>query len=150
MLLPLTAFDGALKSTRNMPPCRTKMDAVVASAIGINSGKNTLHLDWPGRQGTIVLHEKLVRGRISSRRSVAMPSSNGSNSHRLDYGSGQRRLSLIRCLKTTPDFDWHRRLRASLRLSKNSNSGQVAIAFLSHSRFPHHPAVRGPVHFYTE
>jgi transposase len=44
-----------------------KTDAVVASTIGIDTGKNTLHLIGLDDQGTIVLREKLSRSRIVSR-----------------------------------------------------------------------------------
>jgi transposase len=44
-----------------------KIDAVVASTIGIDTGKNTLHLIGLDEQGTIVLREKLARGRIGKR-----------------------------------------------------------------------------------
>ena len=41
-----------------------KTDTVVASTIGIDTGKNTLHLIGLDDQGTIVLREKLSRSRI--------------------------------------------------------------------------------------
>src|SRR6266700_7279157 len=44
-----------------------KTAAVVASTIGIDTGKNTLHLIGLDDQGTIVLREKLSRSRIVSR-----------------------------------------------------------------------------------
>jgi hypothetical protein len=44
-----------------------KIDAVVASTIGIDTGKNTLHLIGLDDQGTIVLREKLGRSRIRTR-----------------------------------------------------------------------------------
>jgi len=44
-----------------------KTDAVVASTIGIDTGKNTLHLVGLDDHGTIVLREKLSRSRIASR-----------------------------------------------------------------------------------
>ena len=44
-----------------------KTDAVVITTIGIDTGKNTLHLIGLDDQGTIVLREKLGRGRIRSR-----------------------------------------------------------------------------------
>ena len=44
-----------------------KIDAVVASTIGIDTGKNTLHLIGLNDQGTIVLREKLGRSRIRTR-----------------------------------------------------------------------------------
>jgi len=44
-----------------------KTNAVVVSTIGIDTGKNTLHLIGLDRQGTIVLREKLARGRIGTR-----------------------------------------------------------------------------------
>src|SRR5512140_842604 len=44
-----------------------KTDAVVASTIGIDTGKNTLHLVGLDDEGTIVLREKLGRSRIASR-----------------------------------------------------------------------------------
>jgi transposase len=42
-------------------------DAVVISTIGIDAGKNTLHLVGLDYQGTIVLREKLARSRIRAR-----------------------------------------------------------------------------------
>jgi transposase len=42
-------------------------DAVVISTIGIDTGKNTLHLVGLNDEGTIVLREKLGRGRIRTR-----------------------------------------------------------------------------------
>ena len=44
-----------------------KTDAVVASTIGIDTGKNTLHLVGLDDHGTIVLREKLSRSRIVSK-----------------------------------------------------------------------------------
>ena len=46
-------------------PCKT--DAVVAHTIGIDTGKNTLHLIGLDENGAIVLREKLSRGRIAAR-----------------------------------------------------------------------------------
>src|ERR1700719_3605243 len=42
-------------------------DAVVARTIGIDTGKNTLHLIGLDDQGAIVLREKVSRGRIAAR-----------------------------------------------------------------------------------
>ncbi len=44
-----------------------KTDAVVARTIGIDTGKNTLHLIGLDDKGAIVLREKLTRGRIAGR-----------------------------------------------------------------------------------
>jgi len=44
-----------------------KTDAVVARTIGIDTGKNTLHLIGLDDKGAIVLREKLARGRIAAR-----------------------------------------------------------------------------------
>ena len=44
-----------------------KTDAVVARTIGIDTGKNTLHLIGLDDKGAIVLREKLSRGRIAAR-----------------------------------------------------------------------------------
>ncbi len=44
-----------------------KTDAGIASTIGIDTGKNTLHLIGLDDQGTIVLREKIARGRIRTR-----------------------------------------------------------------------------------
>jgi transposase len=44
-----------------------KIDAVVASTIGIDTGKNTLHLIGLDDQGAIVLREKLGRSRVRTR-----------------------------------------------------------------------------------
>ena len=46
-------------------PCKT--DAVDARTIGIDTGKNTLHLIGLDEKGAIVLREKLSRGRIAAR-----------------------------------------------------------------------------------
>jgi len=44
-----------------------KTNAVAVRTIGIDTGKNTLHLIGLDQQGTIVLREKLARGRIGRR-----------------------------------------------------------------------------------
>jgi transposase len=44
-----------------------KTDAVVAHTIGIDTGKNTLHLIGLDQNGAIVLREKLSPGRIAAR-----------------------------------------------------------------------------------
>src|ERR1700746_231969 len=44
-----------------------KTAATVAHTIGIDTGKNTLHLIGLDDQGAIVLREKIARGRISAR-----------------------------------------------------------------------------------
>ena len=44
-----------------------KTDAVVARTIGIDTGKNTLHLIGLDDNGAIVLREKVSRGRIAAR-----------------------------------------------------------------------------------
>ena len=41
--------------------------ATVAHTIGIDTGKNTLHLIGLDDQGAIVLREKIARGRIAAR-----------------------------------------------------------------------------------
>jgi len=45
----------------------SKTDAVVARTIGIDTGKNTLHLIGLDEKGAIVLREKVSRGRIAAR-----------------------------------------------------------------------------------
>ena len=42
-------------------------NAVSVHTIGIDTGKNTLHLIGLDEQGAIVLREKVARGRIGSR-----------------------------------------------------------------------------------
>jgi len=44
-----------------------KTDAVIARTIGIDTGKNTLHLIGLDDNGAIVLREKVARGRIAAR-----------------------------------------------------------------------------------
>ena len=44
-----------------------KTVATVAHTIGIDTGKNTLHLIGLDDQGAIVLREKIARGRIAAR-----------------------------------------------------------------------------------
>jgi transposase len=41
--------------------------ATVAHTIGIDTGKNTLHLIGLDNQGAIILREKIARGRIAAR-----------------------------------------------------------------------------------
>ena len=43
-----------------------KKAATVAHTIGIDTGKNTLHLIGLDDQGAIVLREKIARGRIAA------------------------------------------------------------------------------------
>src|ERR1700731_5496391 len=50
-----------------------KTNAVAVRTIGIDTGKNTLHLIGLDQQGTIVLREKLARGRIGRRLANAIP-----------------------------------------------------------------------------
>lgn len=44
-----------------------KTETVSARTIGIDTGKNTLHLIGPDDKGAIVLREKLSRSRIAAR-----------------------------------------------------------------------------------
>ncbi|MGB8607533.1 hypothetical protein [Bradyrhizobium sp.] len=44
-----------------------KTAATVVPTIGIDTGKNTLHLIGLDDKGTIVLREKIARGRIAAR-----------------------------------------------------------------------------------
>ena len=44
-----------------------KTAAAVAHTVGIDTGKNTLHLIGLDDQGAIVLREKIARGRIAAR-----------------------------------------------------------------------------------
>ena len=44
-----------------------KTSATVVPTIGIDTGKNTLHLIGLDDNGTIVLREKIARGRIAAR-----------------------------------------------------------------------------------
>jgi transposase len=68
VLPPLTALrvGGGLEARGDIAMSR-KTDAVVARTIGIDTGKNTLHLIGLDDKGAIVLREKLTRGRIAAR-----------------------------------------------------------------------------------
>ncbi len=68
VLPPLTALrvGGGLDARGDIAMSR-KTDAVVARTIGIDTGKNTLHLIGLDDKGAIVLREKLTRGRIAAR-----------------------------------------------------------------------------------
>ena len=46
----------------------SKKDIAVVHAIGIDTGKNTLHMIGLDEKGTIVLREKVSRNRIAARR----------------------------------------------------------------------------------
>jgi hypothetical protein len=46
-------------------PCKT--DAAIAHAIGIDTGKNTLHMIGLDEKGAIILREKVSRSRIAAR-----------------------------------------------------------------------------------
>jgi transposase len=50
-----------------------KINPVTVRTIGIDTGKNTFHLIGLDEQGTIVLREKLARGRIAGRLANASP-----------------------------------------------------------------------------
>ena len=50
-----------------------KTNAVAVRTIGIDTGKNTFHLIGLDQQGTIVLREKLARGRLGKRPENASP-----------------------------------------------------------------------------
>ena len=54
-------------------PCKT--DVAVAHTIGIDTGKNTLHMIGLDEKGAIVLREKVSRSRIAARlvERIAMP-----------------------------------------------------------------------------
>ena len=70
MLLPLTAHRvswGLSKSTRSTPPCPARQVVTVAHTIGIDTGKNTLHMIGLDEKGAIVLREKVSRSRIAAR-----------------------------------------------------------------------------------
>ena len=64
MLLSLTAFDRGVEAGGAH---RHVNDAISVSTIGIDTGKNTLHLIGLDQRGTIVLREKVARGRIAAR-----------------------------------------------------------------------------------
>src|SRR5215471_6129504 len=68
VLPPLTAdrVSGGLRA-RGAHRHARKTDAVVARTIGIDTGKNTLHLIGLDEKGAIILREKLSRGRIAAR-----------------------------------------------------------------------------------
>ena len=57
-----------------------KTAATVVHTIGIDTGKNTLHLIGLDDQGAIVLREKIARGRITARlaQCAAVPDRNRS------------------------------------------------------------------------
>ena len=59
--------DRGLRSTRSTSPLSHKTAATVAHTIGIDTGKNTLHLIGLDDQEAIVLREKIARGRIAAR-----------------------------------------------------------------------------------
>jgi hypothetical protein len=61
VLLLLTAFVGGFAARG------AHRYVVVVSSIGIDTGKNTLHLVGLDNQATIVLREKVARGRIRTR-----------------------------------------------------------------------------------
>jgi len=50
-----------------------KTNAVAVRTTGIDTGKNTFHLIGLDQQGTIVLREKLARGRLGKRLANASP-----------------------------------------------------------------------------
>ena len=59
MLLPLTAFVGGLEKHQEHIAMSHKT-ATVAHTIGIDTGKNTLHLIGLDDQGAIVVREKIA------------------------------------------------------------------------------------------
>src|SRR5262249_40431283 len=65
-----------------------KTNAVAVRTIGIDTGKNTFHLIGLDQQGTIVLREKLARGRIGRRLANASPCLIG-----IEAGNGSRHVA---------------------------------------------------------
>jgi hypothetical protein len=68
VLLPLTAdrvSGGLEREEHTTMPCKT--DVAIACTIGIDTGKNTLHMIGLDEKGAIVLREKVSRGRIAAR-----------------------------------------------------------------------------------
>jgi transposase len=65
VLPPLNGFWGALKHEEHA--MSRKADTVGVSTIGIDTGKNTLHLIGLDDSGAIVLREKLTRDRVAAR-----------------------------------------------------------------------------------
>src|SRR5262245_34669010 len=68
VLLPLTAdrVSGGLEHEEHTTmPCET--DVAIACTIGIDTGRNTLHMIGLDENGAIVLREKVSRGRITTR-----------------------------------------------------------------------------------
>jgi transposase len=57
-------MSGGLRSTRSTSLCPIRQPL---HAIGIDTGKNTLHLIGLDDKGAIVLREKIARGRITAR-----------------------------------------------------------------------------------
>ena len=55
-----------------------KTAATVAHTIGIDTGKNTLHLIGLDDKGAIVLREKIARGRIAAGSPTCRGASSGS------------------------------------------------------------------------
>jgi transposase len=55
-----------------------KTSATFVPTIGIDTGKNTLHWIGLDDNGTIVLREKIARGRIPARQCAAVPDRNRS------------------------------------------------------------------------
>ena len=63
---PLKDATGGLKHEEHIAMSH-KTAATVVHTIGIDTGKNTLHLIGLDDQGTILLREKIARGRIAAR-----------------------------------------------------------------------------------
>jgi hypothetical protein len=66
MFLPLTAFDRGFEHEEQKAMSR-RTSAVAIKTIGIDTGKNTMHMIGLDKKGAIVLREKVSRHRVAAR-----------------------------------------------------------------------------------
>src|ERR1700704_4379255 len=85
-----------------------KTAATVAHPIGIDTGKNTLHLIGLDDQGAIVLREKIARGRIAARLANVPRCLIGIEAGMATHYVARELGALGHDVKQVPPSDWRR------------------------------------------
>jgi hypothetical protein len=108
-----------------------KTNDVAVRTIGIDTGKNTFHLIGLNKQGTIVLREKLARGRIGRQLANASPCLIGieaglathyvARERSISKNPGCPRMLLLRIHPTR----WNQKCCRSTRFLEPSNCDQA-------------------------
>ena len=117
-----------------------KTNAVAIRTIGIDTGKNTFHLIGLDQQGTIVLREKLARGRIGRRLANASPCLIGIEAGMATHYVARELLALGHDVRQIPPA-YAKPFRQG---HKNDFRDACAVAEAVHYGQEHHSSTHGP------